>query len=73
MMRSEAQEVCERENSVKMIEFKSWKLAEIVLKNESTWSKKTRKLYLLNKLDLLKYFPKSKDFSISNLFQMNYI
>ena len=31
MVRSEAQEVCERKNSVEMNEFKSWKLAEIGL------------------------------------------
>ena len=31
MMRSEAQEVCERENLVEMNEFKSWKLVEIGL------------------------------------------
>ena len=31
-MRSEAQKICERENSVEMNEFKSWKLAEIDLK-----------------------------------------
>jgi len=31
-MRSEAQEVCERENSIEMNEFKSWKLAKVGLK-----------------------------------------
>ena len=72
-MRSEAQEVCERKNSVEMNEFKSWKLVEIGLKLRSLEVRKLENFCLLNKLDFSKYFPKSKDFSMFSHLQMRYI
>ena len=44
MMWNVVQEVCERENSVEMNEFKSWKLAEIGLEMREL---ETRKLEIL--------------------------
>ena len=73
-MRSETQEkVCERENSVEMNEFKSWKLAEICLEMRALKVRKLEIFSLLNKPEFSQYFTKSKDFSMFNPLQMNYM